>query len=767
VRAALAVAAFLLMAAPASAATRDSLSGGCYRITGLAGAEQVRLQATTLGRYLLYRPDGTFVTPSGAAAAPGPAADWRVDDDGSMTTQSGVRVAPVQFAKATGCAEFPEAGLGATGTPSRGATPFGRVGGLVDGHMHWMTFEYLGGRFHCGRPWHPYGIAAALPDCASIEGPAGSAAPFQNFLNYGTPVYPHDTRGFPVLTEWKPTNLTYEGTYWRWVQRAWMAGLRLMVMSVNENRVLCSLQAVKTTDCDEMATVRRGVDDIRELQRYADAVAGGAGRGFFQIVTDPYEARRVINSGRMAVVLEIEVSEPFGCRGWDVPSCDRAKVDRELDDLYKRGVRSALLLNKFDNPLTGVRFDSGEVGTVINVGNLASAGSFWSARTCTGPLRDNTIATASPVTTGALAALVGVTLPPVPVYPPPPHCNTRGLTELGAHVVDRLMDKRMIVNPDHMSQAAVDATLKRLEARSYSGVISPHGWMDPGNWPRLWKLGGLAWPGHSNADQYVNEWKALRPKSTGFAFGWGYGADLGGLSEQPGPGALTYPFKSMDDRVTFDRQVTGSRTFDYAKEGVAHYGLYADWFADLRRLGGERLRNDLWDGAEAYLEMWERASGVRTGCARSAPRLGASWASTLRRVGQPQTRDRDWVWCVRGGGNDVAVFGRDGRVAFVGSTARGRSAAGMRVGQRTSGSGLRVRGRAGYVVRGGRVVAVGRGANVRARLKRVLAARVRQARFVPRASAAQFAGRPLAATGSASTDAALTLLCGLLSAQSR
>ena len=118
-------------------------------------------------------------------------------------------------------------------------------------------------------------------------------------------------------------------------------------------------------------------------------------------------------------------------------------------------------------------------------------------------------------------------------------------------------------------------------------------------------------------------------------FGWGYGADLGGLSEQPGAGALTYPFKSMDDRVTFDRQVTGSRTFDYSKEGVAHYGLYADWFADLRRLGGEALRNDLWDGAEAYLEMWERASGVRTGCTRSQVRLGATWTSVLRRVGQP------------------------------------------------------------------------------------------------------------------------------------
>ena len=63
--------------------------------------------------------------------------------------------------------------------------------------MHWMTFEYFGGNFHCGRPWHPYGIAAALPDCASIEGPQGAAAPFQNFLNYGNPVAPHDTTGYP------------------------------------------------------------------------------------------------------------------------------------------------------------------------------------------------------------------------------------------------------------------------------------------------------------------------------------------------------------------------------------------------------------------------------------------------------------------------------------------------------------------------------------------------------------------------------------------
>ncbi|MBE2317753.1 Coagulation factor 5/8 type domain-containing protein [Solirubrobacter sp. CPCC 204708] len=769
--AALAALIVCVCVAPANGATdRYAYAGGCYAVAGLAGAEQVRMQATALGRYLLYRPDGTYVTPSGISAAP---ADWE------LTDELAARIAP-----ATGCADFPEAPLNATGTPTRGATEFGRVGGVIDGHMHWMTYEYFGGRFHCGKPWDAFGITNALPDCAAIEGPGGTTAVFQNFLNYGNPAQPHDTRGYPFLTETKANNLTREGTYWRWVQRAWLGGLRLMVMSVNENRVLCTLQPLKVTDCDEMATVRRSLDDIRALQDYVDAQAGGPGKGFFQIVTDPYAARRVINQGRMAVVLEIEVSEPFGCRGWAAP-CDRTMIDRELDDLYQRGVRSALLLNKYDNPLTGVRFDEGAQGTLINVGNLVSAGSFWSAKTCTGPLRDNTIAAADPGLLTALTALTGVTLPPSPLYPKAPHCNTRGLTDLGTHAVNALMDKRMIVNPDHMSQAAVDSTLTLLEKRGYSGVISPHGWMDPGNWPRLWKLGGLAFPGHSSADEYVKQWERYRPRSTPYRFGWGYGADLGGLSTQPGPGSgLRYPFKGLDEGVTFDRQVTGQRTFDYAREGVATYGQYADWLADLKRVGGSRLAEDLWNGAEAYLEMWERADGVKpSGCAPRKQgltrtlKLGAPWTTVLARAGQPQQRERAWSWCVNGSGNpraaDVAVFGDDGRVAVVGSTAQGRRTSGLPpVGRRVGGKvRIVVRGRAAYEVRGGRVRAVALGgkgstrAALTAGVREVSAARASQARprFAAGARAATApTGETLAGSGNPVDDAALTLLCSLI-----
>jgi hypothetical protein len=808
----------------ADAPTRYSLANGCYALQSsagqvVAGAEDVRLQATTLGSYLLYRPDRTFLAAhsDGTVAPdqqPSPAADWRVEDapGGTFRLLPASGTGPVltgRFAPADGCATYPEAELDATGTPRRGEVPYGRVGGIVEGHMHWMTFEYLGGNFHCGRPWDPYGIPFALPDCSSIEGPQGAAAPTQNFLNYGSPESPHDTRGYPQMTAWGPNNLTYEGTYWRWIQRAWLGGLRLMVMSINENRVLCELMPTRKTNCDEMDTVRRGFQDVRELQRYVDAQAGGPGKGFFQIVTDPFQARRVINEGKMAVVLEIEVSEPFGCAGWDQPTCDQAQVDRQLDEMYRLGVRSSLLLNKFDNPLTGVRFDGGPVGALINAGNKVSAGSFWSAKTCTGPLHDNTIETFEPQSSGTLNSLLGtlgVQGGTLPAYPPAPHCNTRGLTALGKHVVRRMMDMHMIVNPDHMSQAAVDDTLTLLESRHYSGVISPHGWMDPGNWPRLWKLGGMAFPGHSQASDYVKEWQKYRPQSTPYFFGWGYGADLGGLSDQPPAGtdgSISYPFRSYDGSVTLGRERTGDRTFDYTKDGVAHYGLYADWFADLRRIGGPTLARDMWNGAEAYLEMWERADGVPApDCAAAvrslsprglgALRLGEDWRTLLRRSGQPQQRTRAWSWCTKGrlnrGAADVAVLSDAGTVQLVGSTARGRRAAGIAVGAtaarlarstRSIGAGVRTRvaGRVAwvYVVRRGRVRAVGLASRALARRPvalrlaavRLLSARATQATpgFAPSpaqaASHGAVTGQTLAGSSNPRLNSALALLCHL------
>src|SRR4051812_7419302 len=101
--AALALAATPAAAGAAQAQTRYSLVHGCFALKGangstLTGAEHIRMQATALGRYLLYRPDGTFLAAKGTgtfsvAKKPSPEADWRVDPSGkgsfTLTSQSG------------------------------------------------------------------------------------------------------------------------------------------------------------------------------------------------------------------------------------------------------------------------------------------------------------------------------------------------------------------------------------------------------------------------------------------------------------------------------------------------------------------------------------------------------------------------------------------------------------------------------------------------------------------------------------------------------
>jgi hypothetical protein len=59
-----------------------------------------------------------------------------------------------------------------------------------------------------------------------------------------------------------------------------------------------------------------------------------------------------------------------------------------------------------------------------------------------------------------------------------------------------------------------------------------------------------------------------------------------------------------------NKQVFGSRTFNLNTDGVAQYGLYADWTTDLIQQAGSdgpALRKQLLSGAEAYTRMWEKA----------------------------------------------------------------------------------------------------------------------------------------------------------------
>ncbi|MGC0362532.1 microsomal dipeptidase-like Zn-dependent dipeptidase [Rhodococcus sp. 27YEA15] len=628
-------------------------SGSGYRADGATAgdAEPFRLHAAALGRFMFFGTDTTMLAHDGAGAVTATAAatavtDWTVMSTGTalvLTATSNGRqlvtrgaelvmsepgVVPDSGAftlvERSGCADFPESEVNATG-PVSGLGPNGEVRGFIDTHVHVNASEFLGGNIHCGRPFDPQGIAAALVDCPDHQ-PNGLPAVLENVVSYGNPFKEHDTTGWPSFADWPAQDsLTHEQTYFKWVERAWRGGLRIFTNLLVANRVLCEVYPSTRNPCDEMATIRIQAEQTRQLQDYIDAQYGGPGKGWFRIARSPEEVRRIAADGKLAVTLGVEISEPFGCSlRSGVPQCTKEDIDRGLDELQALGVRQMIVTHKFDNALGGVRFDIGITGVAVNVGNYLATGDFWRAEPCAGVAEDHPL----PTTVEGADALIGL-LPPgatIAVYPPDWKCNSRGLTDLGEYTVRGLMARGMIVDIDHMGVKTAEATLDILEAAGYSGVVSSHSWSDTAMYKRIYALGGFvalyagkldgAGGDEKGHDGFVDQWREARAmRSDDFYFGFGYGADTNGFGAQAPPRQsaethpLLYPYTTFEGTI-MDRQRTGTRVFDVNTDGVAQYGLIPDWIADMRNVAGadgDTIIEDMSRGAEAYLQMWERA----------------------------------------------------------------------------------------------------------------------------------------------------------------
>ena len=663
---------------------RYALAGGCYTL--VPGGEASFFKPTALGQYLVYAADGTFVVAGGEHAdAPSNDSVWRITAAGdgrySFRNATGVLVldGTTRFlpTRARGCTAYPESQIDVTGRPHAGVTPYQEVRGYVDAHTHGMAFEFLGGDAHCGRPWDRYGAPYALVDCPDHTATGGYGGVLESVLS-GKPH--HDPVGWPTFKDWPaPDSLTHEGTYYRWLERSWRAGQRIFVNLLVENDQLCKLYPIKHNSCDDMDSIRLQAHDMEAMQDYVDAQFGGPGQGFYRIVRNPWQARKVINAGKMAVVMGIETSVPFGCTftaspGGDVPACDVDDIARQVDEVKRLGVRQMELVNKFDNALSGIAGDEGEVGVAVNAANFLETGTFWDMQHCDpdpAGAHDRDQLAAPDISAGqqdalfgAVAALFGPShLPATPVYPPPDHCNARGLTTLGEYTIRRLAQEHIVFDPDHMSVKARTAALDQIDDLGYHGVVSSHSWSTPDAYPRIYQEGGFVTPYAGDSTGFVAKWRThVGWADPHYYWGIGYGADMNGLGAQgdprgaDAPDPVTYPFRGLGG-VRVGQQHAGERVYDINVDGVAQYGLYPDWIEDLTHVAdagrsgdGALLRDDLERGAEAYLQMWERAEGVAPDSCRNPGlrrplrtvstlvRPGMTTKQVMRAVGQPYER---------------------------------------------------------------------------------------------------------------------------------
>ena len=167
---------------------------------------------------------------------------------------------------------------------------------------------------------------------------------------------------------------------------------------------------------------------------------------------------------------------------------------------------------------------------------------------------------------------------------------------------------------DHLNTRA-RSRARVFEARRYSGAISSHSWGGLPSSRRIQTLGGIVAPYANTTKTFVAEWQELRSsRSPEFLWGIGYGTDTNGLATQaaPRPGAaldkpVTYPFESANGATTIHQSQWGNRAWDFNLDGASHYGLFLDWIEDMRNQAGSDIVLDLANGAEAYLQMWERA----------------------------------------------------------------------------------------------------------------------------------------------------------------
>ncbi|MBK7977829.1 MAG: hypothetical protein IPK07_32790 [Deltaproteobacteria bacterium] len=578
------------------------------------------------------------------------------------------RALPVAFVETSGCTPFEDLTLDAEGSVTKTRFDDGDLFGLVDAHEHLFTHLGFGagGVFH-GAPFHPLGVEHALPSCEPFHGRDGRGdlvsyvfdghdvdwAKFARIVLTGDlGSFNHHTEGYPEFTDWPRSwrTSTHQVMYYRWLERAYLAGMRLMVQHATTNEVLCEMtQKVQTQtpriSCNEMVSVDREIDATYALERYIDAHAGGPGKGWFRVVTSPAEARRVIGDGKLAVILGIETTNLFDCfldprPGY--PLCDDAMVREKLDRYYALGVRGLFPVHKADN---GFSPGDGSRG-ILELANIANTGRFtnytdvecpdvgsvfdWGGLTFGGLNRPRAVYDAPPVFPyGAvfeepfktfLPYLGGLLAGPAQGN----YCQNATLQPLGETLLVEMMKRGMLIEVDHLPRRSYQRAYELLHRYDYPAVGS-HGSDNRGD---LYTLGGVSTTGlprcqDPNRPDRTGEFRARIESIAehGLYPAQGFGFDFNGFAGGPRPrfgsdsdcppgqaDPVTYPFRSYAGDVELDPPRLGNRAIDFATEGMIHIGLLPELIQDSRSVGfTDRDLEPLFRSAEGYIRMWERA----------------------------------------------------------------------------------------------------------------------------------------------------------------
>jgi hypothetical protein len=563
------------------------------------------------------------------------------------------------------CTPFPEMPLGIVGETFKGRGVDKPVIGFADVHSHFgMSHEMsadgsvgpaVGGVLY-GQPFNPLGVSHALHDCEEFHGPDGIKD--GNNILEETPGATHDTVGWPTFIDWPAIRMkTHQASYYRWIERAYMAGMRLVVTYGTSIQGLCEVGKVYSgrpeENCEDHYQGLAQNDYMQELQDYIDAQHGGPGEGWFRLVTSPQQAREVINDGKLAVILGLEGSQMFDCGvtilpgGSEQQNCTPESFDALLEDAWARGVRQVVPIHNIDSALSGGTILDGGASS-LNLINFIDTGAFYKTVDCPnggngesyfkdgGGFPGLTPGFGNdPLSQLVIDNLQGL----LPVYPSDRRqCNSRPLTSMGEYAITRFAEEGLVVSIDHAPLLVKRTLLDLMKTLNPPyPIISGHGYqagvrnqdvadlLQAGGYSYPYKKDGASWFEGLRKTKEQYDIAAAKDDSQMLPFAYGLGYDGNGFGgyNPPRPNAeqlVNYPFQLFSGQgwgpqfassgiepITVEQlSIPGGRSWDTEQDGTAHYGLIADFVEEIRLEGGEEAITAFYNSAEVYLQLWEK-----------------------------------------------------------------------------------------------------------------------------------------------------------------
>jgi microsomal dipeptidase-like Zn-dependent dipeptidase len=450
-----------------------------------------------------------------------------------------------------------------------------------------------------------------------------------------------EAQGAPNFTGYPKWNdIAHQKMWVDWIRRSYNAGQRVMVALATHNDTLAAaVSGPGDGPTGQRASAKLQIAEIKAfVARHKD---------FMEVALTPADLRRIVAANKMAIVLGAEIDNfvdfsKIPVAQLPLASARAAAIRASVQEWHTEGVRYLFPVHVLNNPVGGTAVYE----NLFNYANKREMGSWWKLQCAAdgdnikhkfSTLIGDDVPTEVKVLLSGLSNIkVGLDLN----APAPPSCgknghkNAQGLnlnqdgTGDGKVALAEMMRLGMLIDVDHMSEKGVNDTLALAEAvpNGYP-LVSGHTGLRTFKFDenqrtqtqleRIGKLGGMF--GLGSADLPANAWAAQYAVANSFisglettkgktaVFGEGrvsFGTDLNGLVKGAPPRAGANLYSSA-----FPKSKTANKTWNYRTEGVAHYGMMADFLADVRTEPnyGKQVYSSIMKNAEVFADMWEKA----------------------------------------------------------------------------------------------------------------------------------------------------------------